>query len=110
MVNALISYDEALTVIGTLPTMASRPNATNIRAVDHHLDEQLSTIRSFQSTTFGYAGMTKKAELYALDTNTPWVDFANPGPFREGTEGSLDAGAQCDQQAIYDVRVSIYTL
>ena len=109
MVNTLITYNEALTVIGTLPTMAPRPNATNIRAVDRHLDERLSTIPSFQSTTFGYAGMAKKVELYELDTTTPWADFENPGPVREGTDGSLDAGVQRDQQAIYDGRVSIYT-
>ena len=110
MVNALITYNGALTVIGTLPTMAPRPNVTNIHAVDCHLYEQLSTTPSFKSTTFGYAGMTKKAELYALDTTTPWADFENPGPVREGTDGSLDAGPQRDQQAIYDGRVSIYTL
>ena len=109
MVNALITYDEALTVIGTLQTMAPRPNATNICAVDCHLDERLSTIPSFQSTTFGYAGMAKKADLYAMDTTTPWADFANPGPVREGTDGSLDAGEKRNHQAIYDDRVSIYT-
>ena len=54
--------------------------------------------------------MTKKAELCALDTTTPWADFINPGPVREGTDGFLDSGAQRNQQAIYDVRVSIYTL
>ena len=94
MVNALIIYDEALTVIGTLLTMAPRPNANNICAVYCHLDERLSTIPSFQSTTFGYAGMSKNADLYALDTTTPWSDFANPGPVREGTDRSLGAGAQ----------------
>ena len=54
--------------------------------------------------------MAKKSELYALDTTTPWADFENPGPVREGTDGSLDAGPQRDQQAIYDGRVSVYTL
>ena len=93
MVNALITYDEALAVIGDLLTMAPRPNATNICAVDRHLDERLSTILSFQSTTFRYAGMAKKAELYALDTTTPWAYFANPGPVQEVNDGSLDAGA-----------------
>ena len=53
--------------------------------------------------------MSKNADLYALDTTTPWSDFANPGPVREGTDRSLGAGAQRDQQAIYDGRVSIYT-
>ena len=80
MVNALITYYEAITVIGTITTMAPRPNANNIHKVDHHLDERLSTIPSFQSTTFGYAGMAKKAELYALDTTTPWANFANNRP------------------------------
>ena len=100
MVNALITYDEALTVIGTLPTMAPRPNATNIRAVNRHLEKRLSTTPYFQSTTFGYAGMAKKGELYALDTTIPWTDFVNLGPEREGTDGSLDTGVQRNQQAI----------
>ena len=52
--------------------------------------------------------MTKKAELCALDTTTPWADFINPGPVREGTDGLLDDGAQCNQQAIYDCSVSIH--
>ena len=109
MFYALITYDESLTLIGTLPTMAPRPNKTKIRAVERHLDERLSTIPSFQSTTFRYAGMDKKANIYALDTTTPWAYFAYPEPVREGTDGLLDAGAQREQQAIYDGRMSIYT-
>ena len=88
--------------------MDPRPNAANICAVDRHLDERLSTIPYFQSTTFGYAGMAKKSELYVLDTTTPWADFANPGPVKEEADGSLDAGAKHNQQAIYNGRVSIY--
>ena len=53
--------------------------------------------------------MAKKAELYENNTTTPWSDFENPGPVREGTDGLLDAGTQRYQQAIYDGRVSIYT-
>ena len=109
MVHTLTTYEEALNVIGALPSMDPRLNATNIRAFDLHLDERLSTIPSFQSAKLGYAGMAKKAELYALDSTMPWVDFENPGPVRQGTDGSLDAGAQRDQQAIYDGRVAIFT-
>ena len=89
--------------------MAPRPNANNICAVYCHLDERLSTIPSFQSTTFGEACMAKKADIYVLDTTTPWTDFVNPGPVREGTGGLLDAGAQRNQHAIYDGRLIIYT-
>ena len=53
--------------------------------------------------------MAKKAELYALDSTMPWVDFENPGPVRQGTDGSLDAGAQRYHQAIYDGRIVIFT-
>ena len=28
-----------------------------------------------------------QAPPHSLDTTTPWVDFANPGPVREGTDG-----------------------
>ena len=74
--------------------MDPRPNGTNISAVNRHLDKSLSTIPYFKSTTFGYTCIAKKDELYALDTTTIWADFANPGPVREGTDGSLDAGEQ----------------
>ena len=109
MVQTLITYEEALTIIGTLPSMEPRPNATIIRVVDRHLDERLSTIPSFQSATLGYAGIAKKAELYALNSTVPWVDFDNPGPVRQVTDGSLEAGGQRDQQAIYDGHVTIFT-
>ena len=94
MVQTLITYEEALNVIGALPSMDPRPNATNIRAVDRHLDERLSNIPSYQLATLGYAGMAKKAELYVLDSTVPWVDFEIPGPVRQGTDGSLDVGVQ----------------
>ena len=71
MVQTITNYEEALNVIGALPSMDPRPNATNICAVDRHLDERLSTIPSYQSATLGYAGMAKKAELYALDSTMP---------------------------------------
>ena len=54
--------------------------------------------------------MAKKAELYALDSTVPWVYFENPGPVRQGTDGSLETGALRDQQAIYDGCVAIFTL
>ena len=75
MIKTLTTYEEARNVIGALPSMDPRPNATNIRAVDRHLDERLSTMPSFQSATLGYVGMAKKAELYALDSTVPWVYF-----------------------------------
>ena len=34
--------------------------------------------------------------------------FENPGPVRQGTDGSLDAGTQRYQQAIYYDRVTIF--
>ena len=54
--------------------------------------------------------MANKAELYVMDSTVPWVNFQNPRPVRHGTDGSLDAGPQKDQQAIYDGRVTIFTL
>ena len=71
MVQTLITSEEALNVIGEIPSMDPQPNATHICAVDCHLDERLSTIPSYQSSTLGYAGMAKKAKLYALDSTVP---------------------------------------
>ena len=76
----LITYDEAKGIIGTLPTLDPRPNAVNLRTLSQYIEQKLKTIPSHQSAEFGYMGMAMPVEQYALQTNTPWNDWLDPGP------------------------------
>ena len=51
-----VTFEDALAVIGTLPSLAQRPTATNIRALEIDLVDKLTMIPSEQSVDFGYAG------------------------------------------------------
>ena len=73
--------EEALVVIGTLPSLAPRPTATNIRALEIDLVNNLTKIPSKQSVDVGYAGKVEADIVYALKTSILWVDWLNPGPY-----------------------------
>ena len=55
MSTPLVTYEDALAVIGTLPHLSPRPTATNIRALVVDLVDKLTIITSQQSPNFGYA-------------------------------------------------------
>ena len=74
-----LTYEEVKQVIGTLPSLAPRPNFTNIRALWIDLVDKLTSIPSQQNAALGYAGMVQPTDIYALDTNEPWKDWGNPG-------------------------------
>ena len=75
-----VTFKDALAAIGTLPSMAPCPTATNIRALEIDLVDKLTMIPSKQSVDFGYSGKVEADVVYALKTNIPWVDWKNPGP------------------------------
>ena len=75
-----VVFEDALAVIGTLPSLAPRPTATNIRALEIDLFEKLTMILSKKSVDFGYSGKVEADVVYALKTNIPWVDSQKPGP------------------------------
>ena len=49
-----VTFKNTLTVIDTLPLLAPRPTATNIRALEIDLVDNLKMIPSKQSINFGY--------------------------------------------------------
>ena len=51
-----VTFEDALAVIGTLPSLALRPTATNIRVLKIDLVDKLKMIPSKQSFNFGYSG------------------------------------------------------
>ena len=67
-------------MIGTLPSLAPRPTATNIRVLEIDLVDKLIMIPSEESADFGYSGKAEADIVYALKTNIPWVDWQNTGP------------------------------
>ena len=75
-----VTFEDALAAIGTLPSLAPRPTATNICALEINLVDKLMMIPSEQSVDFGYSGKVEAEIVYSLKTNIPWVDWQNPGP------------------------------
>ena len=75
-----VTFEDALAVIGTLPSLAPRPSATNIRALGIDLVDNLTMIPSEQYVEFGYSGKLEADIVYALKTNITWVDWKTPGP------------------------------
>ena len=80
MSTPLVTYEDAKSTIGTLPSLEPRPNSTNLRTLTIDLTDKLTTIRPHQSAAFGYAGIVDEADVYAMKTTTAWQDWTDPGP------------------------------
>ena len=78
MSTPLVTYEDALAVIETLPHLSPRPTATNIRALVVDLVDKLTIIPSQHSPDFGYEGMIEAEEIYSLKTQTPWKKWGDP--------------------------------
>ena len=79
MSHPMVTFADAVAAIGTLPSLAPRPCATNIRALATDLIDKLTIIPSEQTADLGYSGLAEQDAVYALQTNTPWENFRNPG-------------------------------
>ena len=80
MSHPMVTYADAISAIGTRPSLASRPCSTNIRALTVDLIDKLTIIPSEQSADLGYSGLAKQDAVYALETNVLWTDWNNPRP------------------------------
>eukprot|EP00804_Cyclotella_cryptica_P017051 CCRYP_003288-RA/>CCRYP_003288-RA protein AED:0.71 eAED:0.43 QI:0/0/0/1/1/1/2/0/302 len=79
MAHALITYEEAHKDIGTLPSLALRPNAVNIRALSVLLEQRLEKIPCTQAPEHGFVGMVMPEQIYALCCAIPWAKWPDPG-------------------------------
>ena len=75
-----VTFEDALAVIDTLPSLSPRPTATNICALEIDLVDKLTMIPSEEYVDFGYSGKVEADVVYALKINISWVDWQNPGP------------------------------
>ena len=75
-----VTFEDALAVIVTLPSLAPRPTATNIHGLEIDLVDKLTMIPSKHSVDFVYSGKEESYVVYTLKTSIPWVDWLNSGP------------------------------
>jgi len=66
MAHALITYEEAQKAVGTLPSLAPRPNVINICALSTLLEQHLEKIPCNQAPEHGFIGMVMPKQIYAL--------------------------------------------
>ena len=52
---------------------------------------KLGNTPSQQSEDFHFIGMFEWADIYALTGANPWVNYADPGPYQAGIDGTLNA-------------------
>ena len=112
MSHPAVSFEDATRVIGILPSLAPRPNSTNLRCLTVDLEDKLTTIPSEQSADWGYSGMITIDEIYGLKTGgTHWTNWADPGPHRAtgGTSAQQrDAGARYDaDKKVFDSEANV---
>ena len=103
----LVTFEQVSTLLANPPTLAPRPNSTNIRTFEVWFFEKLEGIPSKQSDEFGYKGMAQQVLEYALDSNQPWQDFPSVGDHRIA-DGSLTANQQRDADAIWNAATICY--
>ena len=105
-----ITFEYAVSIVGTLPPLYPRPSGTNLQACTLDLIGKLSGMPSHQSTDHGYSGMVEETAIYALTSPaTPWVDWLDPGPHRT-IDTSLDSAGQADALVQYNAYKKVYDL
>jgi len=78
--DTLITYDEALALVVNPPTLAPRPNFTNLRALRRHLQRALQRLVNPQTNVLGWSGLVMSRPMYQLLSTSPFRLPTNPGP------------------------------
>ena len=78
--DTLITYDEALALVAHPPTLAPRPNFTNLRALRHHLQRALQRLVNPQTNVLGWSGLVMSRPMYQMLSTSPFRLPTDPGP------------------------------
>eukprot|EP00804_Cyclotella_cryptica_P024020 CCRYP_020051-RA/>CCRYP_020051-RA protein AED:0.50 eAED:0.38 QI:0/-1/0/1/-1/1/1/0/399 len=105
MAHALITYKEAQKAIGTLPSLAPRPNAVNIRALSMLLEQRLKKILCTQAPEHGFVDMVMPEQIYALCCAIPWAKWPDPGNHPTAANTSVE---QRNVKTIYDANRVVF--
>ena len=76
----VITYDEAAALIANPPSLAPRPNFTNLRNLRRHIQRALQRLSCPQSNILGWAGLIMERSMYGLLTRIPFRVPTDPGP------------------------------
>ena len=76
----LITYDEAVALVANPPTLAPRPNFTNLRALRRHLQRALQRLVKPQSNVLGWSGLVMSRPMYQMLSMSPFHLPTDPGP------------------------------
>lgn len=105
MVPSVITFEVAKAIIGTLPSLAPRPNPSNISLLTEHFEQGLQTIPSTQALEYGYLGTVMPEQIYALRTQTPWANRQDPEAHPAAANTAAD---QNNIRAIYNADKSVF--
>ena len=76
----VISYDEIVALVANPPSLAPRPNFTNLRNLRRHIQHALMRVSCPQSNILGWAGLIMSRAMYGLLTTTPFRLPMDLGP------------------------------
>ena len=77
--DTLITYDEVVALVANPPTLAPRPNFTNLRALRCHLQRALQRLVNPQSYVLGWSGLVMSRPMYQLLSTSPFRLPNDPG-------------------------------
>ncbi len=77
--DPLVTYDEVVALVANPPTLAPRPNFTNLRALRRHLQCALQCLVNPQSYVLGWSGLVMSRPMYQLLSTSPFRLPNNPG-------------------------------
>jgi hypothetical protein len=78
--NYVSSYKEVAALIANPPSLAPRPNFTNLRNLRQHIQRALMPVSCPQSNILGWAGLIMSRAMYGLLTTTLFRIPTDPGP------------------------------
>ena len=78
--DTLISYDEVAEALASPPSLAPRPNFTNLRELRRHMQRALQRLSCPQSNILGWSGFVMARPMYALLSLAPFILPLDPGP------------------------------
>jgi len=78
--NFLITHDEAVALVANPPTLAPRPNFTNLRALRLHLQRALHRIVNPQNNVLGWSGLVMSRPMYQMLSTSPFRLLSDPRP------------------------------
>jgi len=78
--DTLITYDKALALVANPPTLAPRPNFTNLRALRRHLQHTLQRFVNPQTNVLGWSGLVMSRPMYQMLSTSPFRLPTDPGP------------------------------